>query len=637
MKWPVASDDAHRYAEKGSPSVQLTADSPTREPSGEVAPDAAAEAPKSRWWLNSGWTAFAAWLVATPFAFAAPKLLKLDPISPRGAMAPMLVLALGIAAAAVILLRGRRINDAFIGMLAGLYAAWFSYLGRAMLYGTPFGYEGMEGDAKRIVAMALRYTTTWASSDATAKGRPAVYPPLFPWLVGRFSEVTGVAPYHLIAYAQMIFMSGAILGAFLLWRRLVPAVVALGMSIVMLIGYDAPDKPYEIVVLAVVVPWALLTFTNPPRGRMHWLPAGIIGGLIVLCYSGFLVFAGIGIAYLVWRGLWAASSRRAELRRLGLVALTALVVSSWYVVPYIWSIFALPPLGVWEDYEHYIYAQQPVPMPFLVAEPASILLVIGLAGLVWWGRSLWWARSLSALLIGTYVYYCLAALRFVFTANNMFAHYAGRLVGEILAIAAVLTIYECVRLLLRNFDPVKVRRSAIVLGGVVAMVVTVGYWNWWKPTIVPFVHNPRVSLDVVDLNPADAPLTQPLPDGRLPKYAAKDARKLWLPVWQIRDEVAQRYGKDYKATVITQDERVYAYLPWYAYLPAAVFTGPQVTTDQLVSAAKDGKIDAFILKVGTDRRWWWMNRAFEPQQFDAASFDVVHLENDWVLVIRKPS
>jgi hypothetical protein len=270
-------------------------------------------------------------------------------------------------------------------------------------------------------------------------------------------------------------------------------------------------------------------------------------------------------------------------------------------------------------------------MPFLEAKPQSIVLVVGLVGLVWWSRTLWWARSLSVLLIGGYVYYVLAATRFLVTANNMFAHYVGRFVGEILAVAAVLSLAECFRLLVRRFDPVKVRRSAIILGGVVAMVLSVGYWDWWKPTIQPFTHNPRVNLNVEDLNPADAPLTQPLPDGRLPKFAATDARKLWLPVWQIRDEVAARYGADHLATVITHDERVFAYMPWYSY------SGPATRSEDLVAAAKAGKIDAFVLIADLpDGRWRAGRLGFQPEWFDAASFDVVRLENNYVLVLRKP-
>jgi hypothetical protein len=92
------------------------------------------------------------------------------------------------------------------------------------------------------------------------------------------------------------------------------------------------------------------------------------------------------------------------------------------------------------------------------------------------------------------------------------------------------------------------------------------------------------------------------------------------------------------ATVVTQDERVYAYLPWYAYMPAAVFTGMKgVTAEDLVTAAKEGKIDAFILVADLpDGRWRWGTIGFKPELFDASSFDVVRLENNFVLVIRKP-
>jgi len=611
--------------------VQLLAATAASDPPGEP-PSGEPATPRTRWWLSSATIAIVAWLIALPVALLIPRVAGLNPISVRGAIMPIVALAIGIALAAVVLLRGKA-AEAVVGAMAGLYAAWFVLLGRAMLYGTAFGYEGMEGDAKRVIAMAMRYTTTWASADATVPDRPALYPPLFPWLVGRASAATGVAPYHVVAFAQVLFISFAVLAAFLLWRRLVPSVVALAITAAALLGYNAPDKPYEVLALIVTVPWILLTFTKPPRGRMHWLPAGVIGGLLVLTYQGFLVFAAIGTLWLIWRTWRSSGQRWAEVRRLAYIAGTALVVSSWYVLPYAYSIFFLPGgAGVWESYESLTYVSHPVPLNILQTTPSTLLLLVGLVGMVWWSRTHWWARSLGILLLGTYAFYILAVVRFVLTTNNMFAHYSIRLVGEILAVAGVLTLAECVRLLVRNFDAVKVRTTTIVLGCVFAFVVSYGYWGYWKPTTVGGSHNPRVNLQVVDLNPADAPLTQPLPDGRLPEFAAKDAGKWWLPVWQIRDEVAARYGAGYLPEVVTQDERLFAYLPWYsAALPAK-----PVPAD-VVADAKAGKIDAFVLKADVPGGGWrWHSTVFEPAMFDSSAFDVIHLENDFVLVIRKP-
>jgi hypothetical protein len=438
---------------------------------------------------------------------------------------------------------------------------------------------------------------------------------------------------------------------------MVPSVVALGISIAMLVGYNAPDKPYEIIALAVVVPWIILTFANPPAGRMHWLPAGVIGGLIVLTYQGFFVFAALGVLMLMW-GTWRSSgSRAAEVRRFAYIAVTALAVSSWYVLPYVYGLLTLPTEMTSDTYEIATYVGHPVPVPFLQPGPAGLLLLVGLAGLVWWRKTLWWAQTLGIMLIATYIFYVLAVVRFVLTTHNMFAHYSTRLVAEILAIAGVLTIAEVVRLLMRNFDPVKVRSSAIILTGAFAVLLSMGYWHGWKPTTVPLYHDPRVNLNVADLNPADAPLTEPLPSGKLPKFAAPKARAKWLPVWQIRDEVAARYGKDYKPTVLTTDERIFSYLPWYLYMQpsqavsgtfvqaerrSAAITALQNETDptrfaQMVNSMDLGPIDVFLLREDPDEKWTWRGSTrFDPKMFETPAFDVVHLQNNYVLVIRKP-
>jgi hypothetical protein len=606
---------------------------------GDVAPDH-----RGPWWRSSGAFAMGTWLVMLPVSLAAPRLLDVNPVSVRGAIAPMVVLSLLVAGAMAVLWR-RRASDALVGVLAGVYSAWFVFMGRAMLYGTPFGYSGLDGDAKRIVAMAVRYTTTWAATDAITKGAPAEYPPLFAWLVGRGSVITGIPPYHLIAIAQILVMSLAVLFAFVLWQRLVSPLAALGISMVVLVGYDAPDKPYEVIALTVVVPWILLTFAHPPRSRMHWLPAGLIGGLMVLTYQGFFVFAGIGVLILMWRTWRAAEKQVAELRRFAYIALTAFVVSSWYVLPYVWGILTLPTQVTSDTYQIHTYLTDPIPLPFLQPQPSSLLLLTGLAGLVWWRNALWWAKGLGILLLGTYAFDAVGVIRFVLSGHNMFAHYSGPLVAEILAAAGVLTLAQVLVTLVARFDAPRVRSFALVFSAVFAITLSLGYWQVWRRDL-----GRPLAL-------ADNPMTEPLPGGGLPKYAAPSTRQHWLPIWQIRDEVEARYGVGYKPTVLTYDERIFAYLPWYLYMqPGAAVSGTFVQFDkrsaamealqnetdparfaELVRTMEFGPIDVFLLKEDPDGKWRWRGiTRFDPKIFDSAAFDVVRLVNGYVLVIRKP-
>ena len=56
---------------------------------------------------------------------------------------------------------------------------------------------------------------------------------------------------------------------YLLWRYLAPGPVALALSLPVLLCFSLPEKAYEILALAVFIPWAVATFGDPPRGRLH--------------------------------------------------------------------------------------------------------------------------------------------------------------------------------------------------------------------------------------------------------------------------------------------------------------------------------------------------------------------------------
>ena len=54
-------------------------------------------------------------------------------------------------------------------------------------------------------------------------------------------------------------------------------------------------KAYEVLALIVFIPWAVATFGDPPRGRLHWLPAGLIGGLSIVLNWAFIIYGALGI------------------------------------------------------------------------------------------------------------------------------------------------------------------------------------------------------------------------------------------------------------------------------------------------------------------------------------------------------
>ena len=220
--------------------------------------------------LNPSLAALVTWLVCLPVAFAAATIGQADPFRLRVAMIPVVVLVAGVITVG---LASRRLPaDLASGIAAGLFGGWVAFTLRAAVHGTPFGFGGLGSDAGRLAAMANRYSHTWHSSDGIVPSVPSNYPPLFPWLVGRLSALLHVPAWRLLSPAEAITLSFAVVAGYLLWRYLAPGPVALALSLPVLLCFSLPEKAYEILALAVFIPWAVATFGDPPRGRLHWLP-----------------------------------------------------------------------------------------------------------------------------------------------------------------------------------------------------------------------------------------------------------------------------------------------------------------------------------------------------------------------------
>src|SRR5690349_811156 len=253
--------------------------------------------------LNPSLAALMTWLVCLPVAFAAATLGPADPFRLRVAMIPVVVAVLGVIVAGV---ASRRLPaDLASGIGAGLFGGWTAFTLRTALHGTPFGFDGLGSDAGRLAAMANRYATTWHSSDGIVPSVPSHYPPLFPWLVGRTSALVHVPAWQLLGPAETITLSFAVIAGYVLWRYLAPGPVALAVTLPVLLCFSLPVKAFEILALVVFVPGAVATFGEPPRGRrLHWLTAGLIGGLSILLYWAFIMFVALGVlalAVVTWR------------------------------------------------------------------------------------------------------------------------------------------------------------------------------------------------------------------------------------------------------------------------------------------------------------------------------------------------
>jgi hypothetical protein len=612
--------------------------------------------------LNPSLAALVTWLVCLPVAFAAAALGPADPFRLRVAMVPVVVAVVGVIVVGV---ASRRLPaDLASGIGAGLFGGWTAFTLRTALHGTPFGFGGLGSDPGRLAAMANTYSHTWRSSDGIVPSVPSNYPPLFPWLVGRTSALIHVPAWRLLGPAEAIALSFAVIAGYLLWRYLVPGPVALALTLPVLLCFSLPDKAFEILALAILVPWALATFGEPPRGRrLHWLPAGLIGGLSFLLYWAFMMFVALGVvalAVVTWR---ASAERGRYVRHVVLTIVVALVVASWYLIPY--AGWGLLHGSSQVEYQYQGGGIQDSPLTFLAPTPLGVLELIGVIGLAWWRGRVWWGKPLLLLTAGTYAYWLLGLAAFVVANHHLLLQDTPRLIGPLLAAAGVLTIAQAAPAVVRRLSigtvPAGLPAFALCLLVIWTAITSWQAWMPGGPASQNGLYQPAVSTTP---NDATAAFTVPLPDGRYPPAAPASLRQPWFPTDPIRKDVASVLGPDAAPVTLSASEQLFAYVNWPGYIAvnrgaagidtdwparyAALRKLSRVTDPAAFATASArtafGPVDVFILGRAGPARWTWQPTGspdpaitFTPAQFSPDAFTVfTNLPGNFVLVIRQP-
>jgi len=567
-----------------------------------------------------------------------PTVADLDPYSTTAELLPPL---LGLLAAAIVAVPALRFRTpVWSGVGAGLFAAFTVLVLRCALHGTPYAYEGVFGDTGRMSAMATRYTVAWMPVDGLGTGVASEYPPLFPWLIGKTATLLGEPAWRLLAPAEIIAMAGSVLVGFALWIRLVRAPVAAVLSTVPLLALNVPNKAYEVLALAVTVPWLILTVAEPPAGRLRWLPAGIIGGLLILTYYAYIVFSAPGVLFLavfVWR---RSSDRRGYLLHLLRVGGISLLIGAWFLVPYAWGLSH----GGTEtsDTYHPAWAADAL-TPFLHPTTPALLQLAGLIGLLVHRRK-WWSGPLLALTAGCYVYVGLNVIRDELTGHTGLWYYASFVISAVLLTGAVLSIAEYLPGLMRRraFAGPAAALAAIVLAALL-------FYPSNQPALAP---SARVSY----------PHLTTLPDGRKPRYFTSAARTLTapatadFPVAQLVATVSAALGKNTMPHVLSCDEAIFAFVPWRGYLGTdrgagnalqewdlrlAELTRLATAPDLAVAADRTrfGPIEVFVLhREGVDLVWRSLQGhvvRFRPEAFDRGHWQVADLSAGYVVAIKR--
>ncbi|WP_157252430.1 arabinofuranosyltransferase [Nonomuraea typhae] len=555
-----------------------------------------------------------AWVVTTGAGFALVAWADPDPLTLRGAILPLP--ALGVLSALLIVLAWR-FGDVS-GAACGVFAGWVALVLRTMLNGTPYGFAGLYGDMGRIAASATRYTVTPWSADAFVEEVPAEYPMLYPWLIGRASVLTGVPAWRLVPEAEILVTSGAVVAAYLLWARLVRPPVALGIAAAGLSAFGDPRKAFCVIAALVVTPWAILAFGASPRGRPAWWAAGLVGGVMVMTYQGFLIYAAPGLLALLALTWWRAPDRWAYMIHVALVVTCAAAVSAVYVVPYVLgALKGGQPLA-----DLYVSPDMAAnPFPFLDPTPLGLLQLAGMAGLILLRGREWWAAPMLLLLAGLYVYRVAMMARFVLDGHSGFYHYTTRMAGPLLAAAGVLTLAT----LLARARPGRYGAAAlaVLLTGTGAV-----YWRTALPEDVQ-------------------PWASAWPSGRH-FFTGLAHRETGFPARLIRDRVAAVLGPAARPRVLSADERLFSYLPWKGYIggdrtAANTLTRYDDRRAELarLAAIRDpaefarasattrfGAIDVFVLDA-----WRWRGITFQPAQF-AGFRQFTELPERLVLLVR---
>lgn len=655
-----------RVVERGSePELSQSGDDPNRR---RLRPGWPPRAPRP-----DGVAAVATWAVSLVLAAVLVHEADLNPFTYSGALMPA---GVGAAVGALLLvLVGRRpTSELLAGVTLGAYAGWVGLVMLSALHGTPYGYDGLSSDEGRLVAQAMKYMSSWRAVDAFVHNLPTEYPPLFPWAVGHFSSAVGRPAWRVIGDAQVALMSGTPVLGYLLWRRLLgawPAFLIPVLALVMPTGEHFGDaaKVYEVVVLVVIVPWILATFLGLPRerGGLHWLPGGVIGGLVVLTYPGYLVFALLGvlaIAVLTW---WAAGPGRAYLLHLVGVTATAFVVASWYVVPFVARALTKGSNPLSDLYRAPSVVASPVPLPFLQVTPLGLIELVGLFGLVWLWRREWWAQPLALLVAGTYVYRGLFLLVMAFNGHSGYFEYVDRLTQAGLIAAGVMTLARALPALGARWSwPIGRQHAVSALAAVVVVAWAAGQaWTMFTPGPRGFDEQ-----GVGGINYATWAHITALPGGGYPRFAPPALVKHGpvFPVYAVERAVRSTLGPNARPDTLCNTDRLFDFVPYYAYLPrsrlasnslqrwddrfASLRTLARISDPAAFAAASQrlpfGRIDVFVLHDGGSK-WTWSGKAsavgatkmpvtlaFRPAAFGSGYFRVLHLPARTVVAIRWP-
>lgn len=566
---------------------------------------------------------------------------------PASAQAAPLVLGLLIAVAlGALYATGRGESVGLVGAIA--IPAWMAFFLAWQLAGTPYPYGGLYDDVGRLTALAGRFSLRTPSSDQFVLGLPSDYPPLFPWLIGKSALVLGMPAWRVMAMGGVIFTAAAPVMGYVLWRRIVSTPVALLAATIPIAYWGWPSKAYEVMALCVLTPWVLISFGRwPDSPRMRWLPAGVIGGLLVADYPGFLAYCALGVLAIIGMGALVPQGRRDYLRHSVLVILTSAVVSSWYLLP--WALSRLQH-GSSNQWIYFLPADTRTNMwdlPWRKGPLVCTLVIAGFALLVYYFRRERWARYLMAIALSTLLYRWFFVIVYNITGNSGILEYTARLSDPVLTIGFVFGLIQ-LRRDARALPLRPVAAASLVWAAPVAIVATLGlvFGAFWQ----------HERVGAAGFNMARLAQAMPLPNGQPGRYAGEtDLRLAPFPAEAVHRDVESVLGRGALPIALSYSEQISAFYPFYLYAGVGSYSANSMSLwpkrhaalvelaaiqdpSAFAAASADtafGPIDVFILLHNGHQLVWRDTVSFTARQFSPEHFTLFRESSrTWVYVRR---
>lgn len=311
------------------------------------------------------------------------------------------VLAVTVVALTGWLLLRRRTGDRTLWALGTVGPAFLATSHLALvLHGTPHYLFGLAGDQANRVAQVTRFADSPALADAFYADAAPFYPPQWFWVGGRLAALLGVEGWEFYKPYSILTMAIAGALAFVAWRWLVPARLAVlfGLATAVIGGHTNAYEPYSWILICLLPQVVVATHLLCARvldhaagrpGAPPWPLVVTIGaylGWAALCYTLLAGFAALVVAIVVTLYTWRVRARRDVVVALG-ARLAAMAGISAAIALLFWHRYLLAVLGgveteasVANDFAPEFGSRLPLPMFEISA--AGLLCLIGLVWVV---------------------------------------------------------------------------------------------------------------------------------------------------------------------------------------------------------------------------------------------------------------